>query len=65
MGEQMGPLVTVVITTYKGSDSINRAVESVITQTYKNIEIIVVDDNGLNTKEQLETEKIVNLFYSQ
>lgn len=58
----MSPLVTVVITTYKGVDSINRAVESVISQTYENIEIIVVDDNGLNTEAQIETEKRVRQY---
>lgn len=58
----MNQLVTVVITTYKGVDSINRAVESVISQTYKNLEIIVVDDNGLNTEAQIETEKKVKQY---
>lgn len=60
----MKQLVTVVITTYKGVDSINRAVESVISQTYKNLEIIVVDDNGLNTEAQIETEKKVKQYSS-
>ena len=56
------PLVSVIVTTYNGSDSIGRAVESVKKQTYKNIEIIVVDDNGVGTEEQIATEKIVRQF---
>lgn len=56
------PLVSVIITSYKGSDSIARTINSVKNQTYKNIELIVVDDNGLGTKEQLATENIVKKF---
>jgi glycosyltransferase involved in cell wall biosynthesis len=55
----MLPLVSVVITTYKGKDSIDRAVRSVLSQTYQNIEIIVVDDNGKGTTDQIATESLV------
>ena len=37
--------VSVVITTYKRKFEFKKAFESVIKQSYKNIEIIVVDDN--------------------
>lgn len=56
------PLVTVVIPTYKRPDMIERAVKSVLNQTYRNIEIIIVDDNGEGSEFQLETAKIVELF---
>lgn len=39
------PLVSVVIPTYKRSDTLLRAVESVLSQTYDRLEVIVVDDN--------------------
>ncbi len=55
-------LVSIIVTTHKGSDSIKRAVESVVNQTYSPIEIIVVDDNGLGTEEQIKTEQIVSTF---
>lgn len=55
-------IVSVIITTYKGSDSIDRAIKSVLNQTYKNIEVIVVDDNGLDSKEQLKTKQIVEKY---
>ena len=48
----MQQLVSVIIPTYKGADKINSAVDSVLNQTYKNIEVIVVDDNGENEPEQ-------------
>lgn len=45
MKEFKNPLVSVIIPTYKRSDYLIRAVDSVINQSYKNIEIIVIDDN--------------------
>lgn len=58
----MEPLVSVVIPTYKGIEAIEKTVRSIEKQSYKNIQIIVVDDNGIGTKEQLETEKIIKQF---
>ena len=62
----MQQLVSVIIPTYKGADKINSAVDSVLNQTYKNIEVIVVDDNGENEPEQLLTaEKMKNILYTK
>lgn len=41
--------VSVVIPTYKRSSCIQRAVDSVLNQSLDEIEVIVVDDNGINT----------------
>lgn len=38
-------LVSIIIPTYKRSDMLTRAIESVLGQTYKNVECIVVNDN--------------------
>lgn len=38
------PLVSVLITTYNSEDFVKDTVESIINQTYKNIEIIIADD---------------------
>ena len=38
-------LVSVIIPTYKRADKLMRAVNSVCSQTYKNIEVLVVNDN--------------------
>ena len=56
------PLVSVVIPTYSRSDMLTRALESVNSQTYSNIEIVVVDDNGKGTNQQLETQARVLAF---
>ena len=41
---------------------LRRCIESIQQQTYKNIEIIVVDDNGKNTPEQIETFEEIKSF---
>lgn len=57
-------LVSVIIPTYGGGDFLQRAVNSVLAQTYKNIEIIVVDDNGLGTENQLKTAEKMEIYAS-
>lgn len=58
----MNDKVSVIIPTYKRSDLLERAIKSVINQTYKNIEIIVVDDNVNNSKEHLQNLKIIEKY---
>lgn len=53
-------LISVVISTYKRDKELERAIKSIINQSYKNIEIIVVDDNGLNSEYQKKVESIVS-----
>lgn len=50
-------LVSVILPTYKGGAVIERAVNSVLRQTYSNIEIIVVDDNNPVSEDRIETER--------
>lgn len=59
----MYPKVSIIITTFKGSNVIKKAVESVLQQTYENTEILVIDDNGVGTEEQIKTESIINEYF--
>ena len=47
------PMVSVVIPTYNRSDTLVIAIESVMTQTFRDFEIVVVSDCGSNDLEQL------------
>ena len=40
------PLVSVCIPAYNNADTILETIQSVLTQTYQNLELIVVDVNG-------------------
>lgn len=47
------PLVSVIITTYNRADKVSKCIDSVLSQIYKNTEIIVVDDCSSDGTEDL------------
>lgn len=55
----MTPLASVIITTYGDSSTLKRAVDSVLSQSFSNIEVIVVDDNGDDSPDRAATEKVM------
>lgn len=56
------PLVSVIITTYKRAQMLKRAIDSVLNQSYKNIEVIVVDDNNPDTEYRRLTEDKISTY---
>ena len=54
--------VSVIITTYgRDIEIVREAVESAENQTFDNLEVLVIDDNGCGTEKQLENQK----FFSE
>lgn len=53
--------VSAIITTYnRNIDILNRAVESVLEQSYTDLELIIVDDNGLHTEVQKRNAQYIS-----
>ncbi|CAA6824528.1 MAG: Glycosyltransferase [uncultured Sulfurovum sp.] len=62
-----GPLITIIMTTYKTGDRADVAIESILKQSYQNIELIVVDDASddetpLVVKEWMRRDNRVRLI---
>lgn len=56
--------MSVIVPTYSRSEMLIRALYSLNAQTYPNLEIIVVDDNGRGSQQQLATwEKLKSLHF--
>ena len=59
MNLQNNPKVTILIPVYNGSNFIKQAIQSAINQTYKNIEILVINDGSTDNGK---TEKVIKEF---
>jgi glycosyltransferase involved in cell wall biosynthesis len=58
-------LVSVLVPTYKRSDLLPRALDSILAQTYKNIEIVVVDDNAPGSVHRAKTEQLMHRYMEE
>lgn len=58
----ISPKVSVIIPTYKRPVFLERAIDSVLSQEYNNVEIIVVDDNNPDTSYRKETIQLMKKY---
>lgn len=56
------PIVSVIIPTFGRPDTLVRAIRSVLSQTYPDVETIVVDDNEPGSAERRATELQMRQF---
>jgi glycosyltransferase involved in cell wall biosynthesis len=63
----MEPLISIIIVTYNASSLLQNAIDSVINQTYKNIELIIIDGNSTdNTVDIIKKNKSsINFWISE
>lgn len=67
--DKKNTLVSVIVATYRRDETLKNAIYSLIKQTYKNIEIIVIDDNAdINWNNKVKEilsifEEYKNIFY--
>lgn len=62
----MYPLVSVIIPTYNRAHLIERAIHSVLNQTYQSIQLIIADDGSTdNTREVLASYPQVEYYYKE
>lgn len=58
----MEDLVSIIIPTYGGANLLPRAIEGVLLQTYQEFELIIVDDNGKGSDNQLNTASVIEPY---
>lgn len=59
MNKEFNPMVSIIIPVYNGSNYMREAIDSALAQTYKNIEVIVINDGS---NDNGETEKIAKEY---
>jgi len=56
------PLVSIIIPTYNSARTLEQCLISIVAQDYKDIEIIVVDNNSTDTTKEIAQKYTQNVF---
>lgn len=59
------PLISVIVPTYERSNLLSRALDSIYAQTWKKIEVVVVDDNIPGSKWEKETYQVLEQYINR
>ena len=62
MNDQFPPLVSVIVPTLNSRRTISTCIESILNQTYKSVEIVVVDNNSQDNTRELVSQFRVKLL---
>ena len=62
MQKSLKPFVSVIIPTYNQRGGLSQTINSVLSQTYCNYEIIVIDDNNPDSPARKRTEDLMNHY---
>ena len=58
--------ISVIMTTFNSQNVVERAINSILNQTYQNIEFLILDDNSEdnthNVLKKYENEKIIKIY---
>ncbi len=58
-------LISIIIPTYQRPATLPRAIDSVLQQTYNNVEVIVVDDNNPESEARQQTEEVMAAYRNE
>jgi len=53
MAKDVNPLISVLMPVYNGQQYVAEAIESILNQTYKNFELLIIDDGSSDNSEQI------------
>ena len=56
------PLISIIVPTFERSELLPRALDSIFAQTWKNIEVIVVDDNLPGSPFEEKTREVLKSY---
>lgn len=62
MNGNQNVLVSVIIPTYLRPDCLSRALDCIFSQTYQNLDIIVVDDNEPGSPARMQTQQVMEKY---